>query len=235
MYLTYLDISWHILTYLDISWHILTYNFQSKWRWLSSFKTTNQGPKFHRSSGSDLFRDGMGLLLEWVVIHGMIFSEHGMIWNAKFGRFHSHGGTPKAGLFQGKCMKIPSRNGWWLGVPLFEETSIYCDVTSPKIGLLTSPRRHAKRFGYSWEKIVMESWEHRELSFWNWNCFLLDLNFVDSWFRFRTDLHNRFDSSWTRSDFRGKFVWIARIFTLKLNLHKLVWSWTEYWFVCISI
>ena len=33
-----------------------------------------------------------------------------------------NGGTPIAGWFL--LGKIPSRNGWWLGVPLFQETSI---------------------------------------------------------------------------------------------------------------
>ena len=36
--------------------------------------------------------------------------------------FHGHGGTPIAGWFM--SWKIPSRSGWYLGVPPFQETSI---------------------------------------------------------------------------------------------------------------
>ena len=38
------------------------------------------------------------------------------------GVFHSHGGIPIAGWLI--SWKIPSRNGWWLGVALFQETTI---------------------------------------------------------------------------------------------------------------
>ena len=37
--------------------------------------------------------------------------------------FHGHGGTPIAGWFM--SWKIPSRSGWYLGVPPFQETSIW--------------------------------------------------------------------------------------------------------------
>ena len=35
--------------------------------------------------------------------------------------FHSHGDTPITGCFL--SWKIPNKNGWWLGIPLFQETS----------------------------------------------------------------------------------------------------------------
>ena len=38
-----------------------------------------------------------------------------------YGGFHSHGGTPKWMVSDGKSVSI---KGWWLGVPLFQETTI---------------------------------------------------------------------------------------------------------------
>ena len=46
---------------------------------------------------------------------------------------HSHGGTPIAGGFL--LGKIPSRNGWWLGVPPFMDSLIYdfYHISSPHV------------------------------------------------------------------------------------------------------
>ena len=48
------------------------------------------------------------------------------------GGFLSHGGTPIAGWFI--SWKPPSRNGWCLGVPLFQETPIWLDTHYLHVG-----------------------------------------------------------------------------------------------------
>ena len=52
----------------------------------------------------------------WCQFHG--FATLGFHWG--YGGFHSHGGTPSS--LDGLLWKIPSINGWELGVPLFQET-----------------------------------------------------------------------------------------------------------------
>ena len=55
---------------------------------------------------------------------GRTISDHRLVSMIKYGGFLKWGCPNSWLVYNGKSMKIPSINGWWLGVALFQETSI---------------------------------------------------------------------------------------------------------------
>ena len=89
--------------------------------------------KFYYPSKVDLLKVGVALQKVQVRLREEFGFADGWVWYLKFienGGFHSHVGTPKWMVCKGKSHS----NGWWLGVPPFQETSKYLQEIKHDIG-----------------------------------------------------------------------------------------------------
>ena len=143
---------------------------------------------------------------------------------SQFGGFHSHGGTPIAGRLI--SWKIPSRNGSWLGVPLFGKPPYVETIKTYSVCFMWDKKLLGKQCVLIWYEYVINTYWgclDSDTIYWGYSMYQYDMNIwigsglLNLWYQL------------LRIFTRISRIWISEYVIFNRSCFQVTWNKSPLW------